>query len=675
MKFLGANNLHYSDIAEILFSNDSIAIDLSLDPIFLKNEKTSIVPLVNINEEIKQKNANFSPEVLSKLKDVNLPLFNRTFLFLILIHLLRQKKTIRKCTVELLSKIINKSYKIDNLLLQPFNAIHLFYGECGLSNQIASLSEIHSLILQEYEIIMKIIEKCYNYSLLLVNLDNLKNLLALLSIGFALSLEQNSISHDFLTIFSEKKSYNRMISEVSETILSVLTGTKFNKSVPNQFYAAFVELSAACKNYLKLAVDFIAEELSLEDPESHGNLKINKDNMEKSFHSLNLLINSQFSIIQSLTSNSLERLRSIKDSNSQLSHFSETLMNLEKILMSNENAMIINYGSYPNKFGNDFLGSFRLYHAIEQLGEISAVEAFLAFQYLEGLHYKLNPPTQTADKEEKKKDETNVKKEQAAKKLQAGKGTLHLLEIYLNFIGKSIESSDKIENKFKNFHLNFFSINNRNLLKEISELIAAKNEERRKPKIPKGTRDFTPLQMSLRKKAFQIITDVFLKHGAVEIDTPVFELKETLTGKYGEDSKLIYDLQDQGGELLSLRYDLTVPFARYLALKNITNIKRYHIAKVYRRDNPALSKGRFREFYQCDFDIAGNYDPMLPDAEVIKVVDEILTNLELDNFVIKVNNRKLLDAMVELSGAPKQKFKQICSSIDKLDKVFYYLVN
>lgn len=75
--------------------------------------------------------------------------------------------------------------------------------------------------------------------------------------------------------------------------------------------------------------------------------------------------------------------------------------------------------------------------------------------------------------------------------------------------------------------------------------------------------------------------------------------QEVLTGKYGEDSKLIYDLKDQGGEILSLRYDLTVPFARYLAMNKITNIKRYHIAKVYRRDNPSISRGRYREFYQC----------------------------------------------------------------------------
>lgn len=107
----------------------------------------------------------------------------------------------------------------------------------------------------------------------------------------------------------------------------------------------------------------------------------------------------------------------------------------------------------------------------------------------------------------------------------------------------------------------------------------------------------TPLQMAIREKAFKKIRDVFKKHGASEIDTPVFELKETLTSKYGEDSKLIYDLEDQGGELLSLRYDLTVPFARYVAEKGLSSIKRFHIAKVYRRDNPQMNKGRFREFY------------------------------------------------------------------------------
>ncbi|XP_068836356.1 histidine--tRNA ligase, cytoplasmic isoform X4 [Capricornis sumatraensis] len=145
--------------------------------------------------------------------------------------------------------------------------------------------------------------------------------------------------------------------------------------------------------------------------------------------------------------------------------------------------------------------------------------------------------------------------------------------------------------------------------------------------------------------------------------------KETLTGKYGEDSKLIYDLKDQGGELLSLRYDLTVPFARYLAMNKLTNIKRYHIAKVYRRDNPAMTRGRYREFYQCDFDIAGQFDPMLPDAECLKIMCEILSSLQIGDFLVKVNDRRILDGMFAICGVPDSKFRTICSSVDKLDKV------
>eukprot|EP01138_Halocafeteria_seosinensis_P001404 gb/GECG01001440.1/.p1 GENE.gb/GECG01001440.1/~~gb/GECG01001440.1/.p1 ORF type:complete len:968 (+),score=135.35 gb/GECG01001440.1/:1-2904(+) len=193
---------------------------------------------------------------------------------------------------------------------------------------------------------------------------------------------------------------------------------------------------------------------------------------------------------------------------------------------------------------------------------------------------------------------------------------------------------------------------------------------RRRPKIPKGTRDFSPEQMEVREKAFSIIKNVFQRHGAVQIDTPVFECRETLLGKYGEEGgKLIYDLADQGGEALCLRYDLTVPFARYVAMNKIQTIKRYHISKVYRRDQPNITKGRYREFYQCDLDIAGASSiPMLPDAEVIKVACEILNQLPIGSFEIKLNHRGLLDAMLEIAGVPSHKFKVICSSIDKLDK-------
>uniref|UniRef100_A0A3Q1F0S8 histidine--tRNA ligase n=1 Tax=Acanthochromis polyacanthus TaxID=80966 RepID=A0A3Q1F0S8_9TELE len=126
--------------------------------------------------------------------------------------------------------------------------------------------------------------------------------------------------------------------------------------------------------------------------------------------------------------------------------------------------------------------------------------------------------------------------------------------------------------------------------------------------------------------------------------------KETLTGKYGEDSKLIYDLKDQGGELLSLRYDLTVSFKSKYPQRSMT-------------------RGRYREFYQCDFDIAGQYDAMIPDAECLKIVHEILSELDLGDFRIKVNDRRILDGMFAVCGVPDDKFRTICSTVDKLDKM------
>jgi histidyl-tRNA synthetase len=209
-----------------------------------------------------------------------------------------------------------------------------------------------------------------------------------------------------------------------------------------------------------------------------------------------------------------------------------------------------------------------------------------------------------------------------------------------------------------------------NTVQELEDIVSKllSGGQQRKPKIPKGTRDYLPEQMMIRQQAFGIIRRVFQSHGAVEIDTPVFELKDTLTGKYGEDSKLIYDLADQGGELLALRYDLTVPFARFLALNSVGNIKRYHIGKVYRRDQPQLSRGRYREFYQCDFDIAGNYGRMVPDAECVCVACEILDSLPIGDFGIKLNHRCLLDAILDICGVPAEKFRSICSAVDKLDK-------
>lgn len=187
-------------------------------------------------------------------------------------------------------------------------------------------------------------------------------------------------------------------------------------------------------------------------------------------------------------------------------------------------------------------------------------------------------------------------------------------------------------------------------------------------KVPKGTRDWDREDIILREAVFTKIRKVFKKRNAKEIDTPVFELKSILTEKYGEDSKLIYDLEDQGGELCALRYDLTVPFARWLAMSNLRQIKRFQIGKVYRRDQPAIDRGRMREFYQCDFDYAGAFDLMVPDTEVLCITAEVFEALELD-VTIKINHRLILDGIFSAVGVPRDLVRPISSAVDKLDKL------
>ena len=260
--------------------------------------------------------------------------------------------------------------------------------------------------------------------------------------------------------------------------------------------------------------------------------------------------------------------------------------------------------------------------------------------------------------------EAKAAAKKAAKAARAGGGSAAAAEGGVSLYGAG---SNQILTILKSCN---FDVTSPQTLASIEAVVAGllSGGVQRKPKIPKGTRDYLPDQMAIRDDAFQIIRRVFKSHGAVEIDTPVFELKDTLTGKYGEDSKLIYDLADQGGELLALRYDLTVPFARFLALNSVGNIKRFHIGKVYRRDQPQLAKGRYREFYQCDFDIAGTYGRMVPDSECVAVACDILDALPIGDFGIKLNHRRLLDAILDICGVPADKFRTICSAVDKLDK-------
>ncbi|KAJ6606804.1 histidyl-tRNA synthetase, partial [Mycena sp. CBHHK59/15] len=200
---------------------------------------------------------------------------------------------------------------------------------------------------------------------------------------------------------------------------------------------------------------------------------------------------------------------------------------------------------------------------------------------------------------------------------------------------------------------------------------AGKKRERLLLKTAKGTRDYGPAEMFCRESVERTVKECFTTFGGSCLDTPVFERKDILAGKYGEDAKLIFDLMDQGGEQLALRYDHTVPLARYLAMTGVTNTqsKLWQVGKVYRRDSPVVSKGRMREFSQADFDISGTWDPMIPDGEIVSLLCTILTKLDVGEFTIKINHRKILDGIFEVCGVPEDKIRTISSAVDKLDKM------
>jgi histidyl-tRNA synthetase len=211
-----------------------------------------------------------------------------------------------------------------------------------------------------------------------------------------------------------------------------------------------------------------------------------------------------------------------------------------------------------------------------------------------------------------------------------------------------------------------------------------------KPSIPKGTRDFLPTEVIKRNYIFKTIRETFIKYGYQPIETPVMENLSTLTGKYGEEGdRLLFKVLNNGDflskanpealankesqKVLStiskrgLRYDLTVPFARFVVMHQNDiefPFKRYAIQPVWRADRP--QKGRYQEFYQCDVDVVGSTSLMY-EAELVQIYDEVFAKLNVKT-VIKINNRKVLFGMAEAAGI-SDKFVEMTMAIDKLDKV------
>ncbi len=212
-----------------------------------------------------------------------------------------------------------------------------------------------------------------------------------------------------------------------------------------------------------------------------------------------------------------------------------------------------------------------------------------------------------------------------------------------------------------------------------------------KPSIPKGTRDFLPSDVAKRSYLFSVIRSVYEKHGFLPIETPSFELSSTLMGKYGDEGdRLIFRILNSGDKMKkadlqaldagnlpkfasslsekALRYDLTVPFARFVAQhqNNITfPFKRYQIQAVWRADRP--QHGRYQEFYQCDGDSIGS-DSLLNEVEFIQIIDSVLTQLAIPSFTIKINNRKILSGIAEVCGEAHHLIA-ITVALDKMDKI------
>jgi histidyl-tRNA synthetase len=191
-----------------------------------------------------------------------------------------------------------------------------------------------------------------------------------------------------------------------------------------------------------------------------------------------------------------------------------------------------------------------------------------------------------------------------------------------------------------------------------------------KPRVPRGMRDILPQQMIRRQYVIDVIRGVFEEFGFEPLQTPSIELAETLMGKYGPDAeKLLYYATHPGGkEKLALRYDLSVPLCRMMAMyPELTKpFKRYQIAPVWRAERP--QKGRYREFFQCDADTVGSAS-MLADAETLNVIYEILTRLGFKKFVMNVNNRKIIAGIGQFSGVPGELLGGLYRSIDKLEKI------
>lgn len=683
VKFLYERAVSFPDVLRIVFSKD----ELKLDPLVMKGYLEKSTPAVKADAE-KILGDMRSLEQLNgyKLCPTKTCHHQRAILYALLIFIVQRRKNFTLHQAEQIVKILNEHNSQDQVIkfdiANPSTLIKsLFDGGSTYSPANYSIDQIH--ILDDN------IERVIFVGICLANYLSSEAISVYMITSFGLYLEATKSDIKFIEDLKSWHMDNKWMVEVLAKLENFLHGrnnNSKNKNIPEQVikYAIFLHDFFRDLNQIKNSLkDFLSVEINHSAKcyfyESY--LSETWRNLSFGFQNFNNTIGNSYSL-QLYVLNDLIKQTVTGDEKSMLE---EMIVSFNSSPAKSENPYHVVIGNRANMLSlkkllqNIFSLSAHLIEQREQedldnpankkqkvsfkLGRGAEVFMEVILKCIrhhegEALAKKEESPkkeTEESTIEEKKSPSTSP--DQKSNASESGKLT-----------GSPVLKASKKHESHKVKHLEF-NVDCLDSRAIVDDLFESKNQERRRPKVAKGVRDTTPAQSRIKNMAFNLIRDIYNKHGAVEIDTPVFELKETLLGKYGEEGgKLIYDLSDQGGELLSLRYDLTVPFARYLATNNVKKIKRFHIGKVYRRDQPDMARGRFREFYQCDLDIAGTYESMIPDAEILTIIHEIMTGVDVGKFEIKLCHRVLLEGIVLLSGATLDKFKTICSSIDKLDK-------
>lgn len=622
---IGCTKLTREYFHSILIKKQSIALDGTLSKDFLKSESGESA--INLDSEDVKKKIESYQEELSKQGDFRVfdhdSNFEVALGFFVLASVIQQRKLFNEAIAAGLVKIISAARSDRTLGSSPFALIKL------ISDNGARIS------IKEFAWLAAFIEQHYATAAAALQLFRLKDTLTMVVSSYALGLDAWNVSKSFIDELGDKHQVNKRVKQIARIVQNLTNGSKLSEGKGVQAWKEYLGILSEVEDQCVKALHHIIDNVSWDDEESRDT-------------SIKTTVSSQLQVLLGSLRIPITNLNLIT-----LTRLQETPLKGVKALVASFSDRNSQYAQSSislasSNFGTEIRVLTQVGNWMQLLHDVAAVDLILSLHTLS----------------ERSKDIKQL----------FGAGNHKLFDLFHDnfakeFAGSLDQDPATFQTHLRSFVASEFDAKVPNQIYKIEAAMEAKNVRTRLPKVPKGMRDFDPKQMAIRHRAFEIITEVFRQHGASELDTPVMELKETLEGKYGEEgSKLIYDVENQGGELLSLRYDLTVPFARYLAVNRLSKMKRYHIAKVYRRDQPSAGRGKFREFYQCDFDIAGEYDLMIPDAEVISVIHEILTRLDIGTFTIKVNHRKILEAIIELSGAPLQKFNAICSAIDKLDK-------